>query len=73
MSITHFHDNELTEELRLTSDYNEPVNFMAGAFYQEGQQRQELQLPGNILLGLPEMVQSVLNIVDIDAISFSVK
>src|SRR4029077_6038981 len=33
---TDFHRDDLTEELRLTSDFDAPVNFTLGAFYQDG-------------------------------------
>jgi iron complex outermembrane recepter protein len=68
---TTFNDRNLTQELRLTSNFTDSkVNFMLGAFYQDGQMENTTRLPGNQFLGLPAMLQYVLNVVDIRAYSF---
>lgn len=38
---------DFTQELRLTSEYSSAVNFMVGAFYQDGQTDYESVLPAN--------------------------
>lgn len=69
MAQTYQFDNkQFSQELRLFSDYSDgPVNFMLGAFYQRGELRNEVNIGGNILLGLGRNMQHVLNVVDIDA------
>jgi iron complex outermembrane receptor protein len=70
VAFTNFSNRQFTQEIRLTSDYTDrPVNFMVGAFYQDGRLRNELELPGNALLGLPRMLQHVRNVVDIRSVS----
>jgi iron complex outermembrane receptor protein len=66
-----FEASQFTQELRLTSDFTDsPVNFMVGAFYQEGEQRNEVRFPGNVRLGLPVMIQHVVFDLDINSTSF---
>ncbi|MGY0650860.1 TonB-dependent receptor [Luteimonas sp. A537] len=71
MAQTYQFDNkQFSQELRLFSDYaDRPVNFMLGAFYQKGEIRNETDIGGNILFGLPRTMQHVLNIVEIEATS----
>lgn len=38
---------DITQELRLTSDYSGPFNFMLGAFYQDTEQQGQVSLPVN--------------------------
>jgi iron complex outermembrane recepter protein len=67
----NFRDREVTEELRLTSNYvDRPVNFMLGAFYQDAQQSNQLRLPGNSALGLAAVLQEVRHEVAIRSTSF---
>lgn len=67
----HFDNKQFTQELRLTSDYTEtPVNFMLGAFYQSGEQRNEVRFAGNAAMGMPAMLQHVVFDVDIRSTSF---
>lgn len=69
MAQTYQFDNkQFSQELRLFSDYrNSPVNFMLGAFYQNGELRNETNIGGNTLMGLARNLQHVLNVVDIEA------
>lgn len=46
-----FARHELTEELRLNSDFASPVNFTAGAFYQDGDVLDRVTLQGNTSYG----------------------
>lgn len=64
-----FDERQVTQEVRLTSDYTGPVNFMVGAFYQDGEQSNNLRLPGNTFLRLPAMLQRVQGVVDIRSAS----
>lgn len=65
-----FSNRQFTQELRLVSDYaDRPVNFMLGAFYQDGTMRNEVDIAGNILFNLPQTMQHVLNVVDTESYS----
>jgi iron complex outermembrane recepter protein len=44
---------EFTQELRLASDFDSPLNFLLGAFYQDANIFDRAALPGNTLLGFP--------------------
>jgi len=43
----HFRRDEFTQEFRLNSDFASPVNFTAGAFYQDGEVRDNVTFIGN--------------------------
>jgi outer membrane receptor protein involved in Fe transport len=60
-----FHRRELTEEIRANSDFSEPVNFTAGAFFQRAQFSDLVHLGGNQALGLPLVLQEGVQTVDI--------
>lgn len=64
-----FDEQQITQEVRLASDYSGPVNFMTGAFFQDAEQSNNLRLPGNTALGLPAILQQVLGAVDIQSVS----
>lgn len=65
-----FGTDETTEELRLSSNFTDiPVNFMAGAYYQNGRMENDVLLYGNTILGLPQDLQGVHHIIDIHSIS----
>ena len=66
----HYSDQQVTEEARLTSDFaNSPVNFMVGAFYLRGREKNSPDLEGNTALGLPSTLFNVLHTIDIDQVS----
>lgn len=49
---TDFRREELTQELRLTSSFDPPLNFMVGAFYQDGRIDYTNNLLGNTALSV---------------------
>lgn len=53
----NFQRRDITEELRLTSDFSDPVNFTSGAFFQNGAIGNYIDLLGNTFLGLPAVLQ----------------
>jgi iron complex outermembrane receptor protein len=66
LAVTNgFHRRELTEEIRANSDFSEPLNFTAGAFFQRAQFSDLVRLAGNASLGLPPLVQEGVQTVDI--------
>lgn len=54
-----FTNKQLTQELRLASDYSTPLNFTVGGFYQYAQFSSRNKLRGNTAFGLPALLQSV--------------
>lgn len=65
-----FYDREFTEEVRLTSEFSgSPVNFMLGAFYQDGEQSNRIRLPANTFIGLATILQDFHHLVDIRSVS----
>jgi len=65
-----FENEQFTQELRLASDYDDrPVDFMLGAFYQDGQIDVRNRLRANTFYGLPPLLQSGLHKVGIESIS----
>jgi iron complex outermembrane receptor protein len=48
-----FKRRDFTQELRLNSDFEGPVNFTVGAFYQDGHVYDRVTTRGNLALGLP--------------------
>jgi len=64
-----FKRRDLTEELRLTSDFAGPVNFMLGGFYQDGRLVDRVTFRGNVLLGFPARITDRSSTVDIKTYS----
>jgi iron complex outermembrane recepter protein len=65
-----FDSQQFTQELRLTSNLQDsPLNFMVGAFYQDGKQSNALRVPTNSTMGLPAILQHVEHEVDIKSMS----
>jgi iron complex outermembrane receptor protein len=60
-----FHRREVTEELRLNSDFVAPVNFTLGGFLERGQFSDSVTLAGNQDLGMPLLLQKGDQTVDI--------
>lgn len=52
----HFHRREFTEELRANSNFEGPVNFTAGAFYQDGILNDNVTVLGNGAYKLPPIL-----------------
>ncbi len=65
-----FKRHEVTQELRLESDFKESaVNFTLGGFYQNGTISNDFTLGGNTTLGLPGTLIKGLSTIDVDSIS----
>jgi iron complex outermembrane receptor protein len=64
-----FSNRQVTEELRLTSDFDSPVNFMLGGFYQDGDIQVINRLRGNRAFSLPALLQSGTHDIDIRSVS----
>ncbi|PEQ13965.1 hypothetical protein B2G71_06625 [Novosphingobium sp. PC22D] len=64
-----YHRKDFTEELRLSSDYAGPFNFLLGGFYQKGDVFDRAALPGNTFLGFPSRLVSGTFDMDIESIS----
>jgi iron complex outermembrane receptor protein len=52
----HFRRNDLTQEVRLNSDYGGPLNFTLGGFYQDSTVRNRILILGDTGLGLPAQI-----------------
>jgi iron complex outermembrane receptor protein len=64
-----FKNRQITEELRLTSDFETAVNFMVGGFYQDGDIEVINRLRGNRAFNLPALLQYGEHQVDIRSVS----
>jgi outer membrane receptor protein involved in Fe transport len=64
-----FHNDQFTQELRLTSNFSSPLNFMAGGFYQDGQYVNRVRLQGNTAFGLPALLQNARHQIDLKTYS----
>jgi iron complex outermembrane receptor protein len=60
---------ELTQELRINSDFSGPLDLTAGVFYQDGSISNTGGLPGNTALDRPAFVSNYRALVDIRSIS----
>src|SRR5690606_7208755 len=60
---------EFTQELRLNSDFSGPVNFTAGAFYQDAELRNTILATGNTLYSMPQILLSGSHDMDIESFS----
>jgi iron complex outermembrane receptor protein len=65
----YFKRHEYTEELRLTSNFSSPVNFTAGAFYEDGSVADDVILIGNTFYKVPGSLLNGQSDVDIKAVS----
>ena len=64
-----FLTDQFTQEVRLTSSSDSPVNFMIGGFYQRAEQETHVKLAGNPSLGLPAISQRNDHHIDIQSLS----
>jgi iron complex outermembrane receptor protein len=64
-----FKRRDFTEELRLNSDFAGPLNFSAGAFYQDGRMSDVIREGGNLTLGLPPLLARGIHVIDIKSYS----
>lgn len=69
MNHITFTNEQFTQELRLSSNFDGQVNFMVGAFYQSGDLSNEVRLPTNSAMGLPPILQHVWHGVDVRSTS----
>lgn len=68
--IDTFKRRDVTQELRLTSDFpDRPLNFMVGGFFQDGLVDYRYDLAGNTALQLPPLLSAAIHKVDIRSIS----
>ena len=51
MNVINVDNTQFTEELRLTSTFDSPVNFMLGGFYLDGSQTNDVRIPFNTSMG----------------------
>ena len=65
----HFYRRDFTQELRVNSDFSTPVNFTAGAFYQDGRLTNLIRFGGNAAFFLPPLLS--LDQIAIDIKSYS--
>jgi iron complex outermembrane receptor protein len=63
---TVFKRREVTEEVRLNSDFSGPVNFTLGAFYQNGKVSDRVPLLGNTTIGIPALLDDRTSLMDIE-------
>ena len=64
-----FDRRDYTQELRLQSDFDTPLNFLIGGYYQDAQVSNRIYVGGNTFLGLPSFLTGGLNDVSIEALS----
>ena len=64
-----FHRRELTEEVRATSEFTGPLNFTAGALYEDGNLTDHVTVLGNSTYALPPALVDGITPVDISAYS----
>lgn len=64
-----FKNEQVTQELRLTSDFAGPLNFMVGGFYQDGEITVVNRLRGNTAFMLPPLLQHGVHDLDIRSVS----
>jgi iron complex outermembrane receptor protein len=64
-----YNRQEYTQELRLNSDYDGPLNFTVGAFYQDGSIDYRVTLYGNSAFGLPALLSDGVHHVKIKSYS----
>ena len=61
----YFHRREFTEELRANSEFRGPLNFTAGALYEDGNLVDHVSVIGNSAYGLPPVLADGVTPVDI--------
>ena len=64
-----FHRREITEELRANSGFRGPLNFTAGALYEDGNLTDHVTVLGNNVYGLPPVLDDGVTPVDITTYS----
>jgi iron complex outermembrane receptor protein len=69
VAVKDFHRHDVTEELRLASDFTGPFNFLAGGFYQGGNVFDGATLQGDTLIGFPAQILAGTFDIHIDSFS----
>lgn len=69
ISDNQFKREDFTQEIRLQSDWDSPINFLLGGYYQDAQVSNRVFVTGNTALGLPARLTAGINDVSIEAIS----
>lgn len=69
ISDNQFKREDFTQEIRLQSDWDHPVNFLLGGFYQDAQVSNRVFVSGNTALGLPPVLTGGINDVSIEVLS----
>lgn len=64
-----FLTDQMTQEVRLTSSFDSPMNFVVGGFLQKAQQKTRVKLAGNPAVGFPALSQVNHHMIDIDSLS----
>ncbi|HUD30036.1 MAG TPA: TonB-dependent receptor [Novosphingobium sp.] len=65
----HFARTDFTEELRLESDFDSPLNFLVGGYYQDASVRNRVIVSGSQAYGFPATLVGGVNDVSIKALS----
>ncbi len=65
----HFNRHDFTQEFRADTEFASPVNFTAGAFYQDGQLFNRIRVEGNTFYTLPAMLVTGTHTIDIKSYS----
>jgi len=66
-SDNHFTRRDFTEEVRLQSDFDSPLNFLVGGYYQDARVRNRVIVAGNLAYGFPATLLGGVNDVKIEA------
>jgi len=64
-----FRRQDTTQELRLNSDFDTPLNFTVGGYYEDGLIVEHVQIPGNTAEHLPGLLGGSINSVPITTLS----
>ncbi|MCB2080469.1 MAG: TonB-dependent receptor [Novosphingobium sp.] len=64
-----FRSRQFTQELRLTSDFDGPLNLMFGGYFQDGKYVNRNRLLANTAFGLPAILQNAKHRIDIKTYS----
>jgi outer membrane receptor protein involved in Fe transport len=69
MAHNYLVNQQFTQELRLTSDFSGPFNFMTGGFYQDQVMKSHPILQANTFVGLPASIGNTRHVIPIKSVS----
>lgn len=69
VSDSDFLTDQFTQEIRLTSSFDTPINFVLGGFYQRAKQTTRVRLGGNTAMNFPAISQRNDHHIDIESLS----